>query len=69
MGSDSRILELEPAGTAAGTYEDRTFDRLPVLADALEKAGCHDPDILAHCRQPGEHVRGCWLVDLILGKS
>jgi hypothetical protein len=43
--------------------------RLSVLADALEEAGCSDPDILDHCRQPGEHVRGCWVVDLILGKE
>jgi hypothetical protein len=50
-------------------YEKRAFDRLPILADALEEAGCTDTDILAHCRQPGEHVRGCWVIDLLLGKS
>jgi hypothetical protein len=50
-------------------YEDRAFDRLPVLADALEDAGCHDADILAHCRQSREHVWGCWVVDLLLGKE
>jgi hypothetical protein len=54
---------------AKGIYDDRAFDRLPVLADALEEAGCHDPAITAHCRQPGEHVRGCWVVDLLLGKE
>ena len=54
---------------AQAIYDERAFDRLPVLADALEEAGCHDPDILAHCRQPGEHVRGCWLVDLLVGKE
>jgi hypothetical protein len=43
--------------------------RLAVLADALEEAGCRDQDILAHCRSGGEHVRGCWVVDLLLGKS
>jgi hypothetical protein len=48
---------------------DRAFDRLPVLADALEDAGCDNADILNHCRQPGEHVRGCWVVDLVLGKE
>ena len=53
---------------AQAIYDDRAFDRLPVLAEALEEAGCHDPDILAHCRQPGEHVRGCWALDAILGK-
>jgi hypothetical protein len=54
---------------AQGIYEERAFDRLPVLADALEEAGCTVPEILAHCRQPGEHVRGCWVMDLILGKN
>jgi len=50
-------------------YDDRTFDRLPALADALDQAGCTNTDILAHCRQAGEHVRGCWVLDLILGKQ
>jgi hypothetical protein len=50
-------------------YTDRAFDRLPILADALEDAGCTDAEILAHCRGPGPHVRGCWVVDLILGKE
>ncbi len=50
-------------------YDDRDFDRLPLLADALEDAGCTDAAILSHCREPGEHVRGCWVVDLLLGKS
>jgi hypothetical protein len=54
---------------AQSIYDERAFDRLPILADALEEAGCHDPEILGHCRQPGEHVRGCWIVDLILGKE
>jgi hypothetical protein len=54
---------------AQAIYDDRAFDRLPILADALEEAGCTDADILNHCRQPGEHVRGCWVVDLLLGKS
>ncbi len=49
--------------------DDRAFDRLPLLADALEDAGCTDAAILSHCREPGEHVRGCWVVDLLLGKS
>jgi hypothetical protein len=50
-------------------YDTREYEKLPVLADALEDAGCHDGDVLAHCRQPAVHVRGCWLVDLVLGKS
>jgi hypothetical protein len=51
---------------AQAIYDDRAFDRLPILADALEEAGCTNADILNHCRQPGEHVRGCWVVDLLL---
>jgi hypothetical protein len=54
---------------AGAIYEDRAFDRLPVLADALEEAGCADGDLLDHLRGPGPHARGCWAVDLLLGKE
>jgi hypothetical protein len=54
---------------AEAIYTDRAFDRLPILADALEDAGCDNAAILEHCRQPGEHARGCWVVDLILAKK
>jgi hypothetical protein len=54
---------------AQSIYDDRAFDRLPILADALEDAGCDNADILNHCRQSGEHVRGCWVVDLVLGRE
>ncbi len=54
---------------AAATYEERAFDRLPILADALEDAGCSTQIILNHLRQPGEHKRGCWALDLILKKE
>jgi hypothetical protein len=54
---------------AQSIYDDRAFDRLPILADALEEAGCADPDILGHCRSGGGHVRGCWVVDLCSGKE
>jgi hypothetical protein len=50
-------------------YRERTFHHLPFLADALEDAGCNNQDILDHCRQAGEHARGCWCLDLILGKE
>jgi hypothetical protein len=56
-------------GLAAAIYDERAFGRLPILADALEDAGCDNADILDHCRQPGEHVRGCWVVDLVLAKK
>jgi hypothetical protein len=54
---------------AQAIYDERAFDRMPILADALEESGCTNTDILNHCRLPGEHVRGCWVVDLILGKE
>ncbi len=54
---------------ATGVYADRAWDRLPILADALEDAGCTDPDIIGHLRGPGPHARGCWVVDQLLGKS
>jgi len=54
---------------AEGIYKERAYDRLPILADALQDEGCDNDDILRHCRQPSEHVRGCWAVDLVLGKS
>ncbi len=51
-------------------YEEREFSAMPILADALQDAGCDSDDMLAHCRDPnGVHVRGCWVVDLVLGKS
>lgn len=57
--------------TLAGSiYENLDFGAMPILADALEEAGCEDAGVLEHCRDPkGVHVRGCWVVDLVLGKS
>ncbi len=57
------------AKVAHHIYEERRFGDMPILADALEDAGCTNADILNHCRQPGEHVRGCWVLDLLLGKE
>jgi hypothetical protein len=57
------------SGIAHAVYADYAFDRMPILADALEEAGCTDPAILDHCRAPGLHARGCWLLDLILLKQ
>jgi hypothetical protein len=54
---------------ARHAYEARDWASLPVLADALEEAGCGDEDVLQHLRGPGPHARGCWALDLILGKG
>ncbi len=76
FGNPFRPISLEPrwqtetvVALAAGIFADRAFDRMPILADALEEVGCDNTDILAHCRGDGPHVRGCWVVDLLLGKS
>jgi hypothetical protein len=79
VGNPFRSPRCEPAwlewnggcvlGLAQSIYEERAFERVPVLGDALEEAGCGDEAMLAHCRAPGGHVRGCWIVDLLLGKG
>lgn len=53
---------------AQAICDQQSFSNLPILADALEDAGCDNSEILAHLRGPGPHVRGCWAVDLLLGK-
>lgn len=50
-------------------YDERRFEELPVLADALEDAGCDCAQMLAHLRSPGPHVLGCWALDCVLGKE
>ena len=50
-------------------YESRDFGAMPILGDALQDAGCDSAEVLDHCRGPGPHVRGCWVVDLVLGKE
>jgi hypothetical protein len=54
---------------ASAIYEQQRFQDLPILADALEDAGCAEASLLDHLRGPGPHVRGCWAVDLLLGKE
>jgi hypothetical protein len=55
---------------AHGIYADRAFDRLPILADSLQDAGCDNDDLLSHLRDMTvQHVRGCWALDLVLGKE
>jgi hypothetical protein len=76
IGNPFRPVTLDPAWrtpavvqVARSLYEERRFEDLPVLADALEEAGCQDAAVLGHCRGPGPHVRGCWVLDLVLGKE
>jgi hypothetical protein len=54
---------------ARGMYRSRDFTAMPILADALQDAGCDNDEVLDHCRSPGTHVRGCWVVDQILELS
>jgi hypothetical protein len=83
FGNPFRSVALHPAwitpaviALSQAAYDNRSLpagtlepERLAVLADALEDAGCTDADVLSHLRGPGPHVRGCWVVDLLLGKS
>lgn len=66
---DLAVLTPTVVELAQAIYDDRAFDRMPVLAEALQEAGCGHQEILSHCRSDGEHVRGCWAVDLVLGKA
>jgi hypothetical protein len=66
----SAWLTSDVLALARGIYDERAFDRMPILADALQDAGCDNDDILNHCRDASlTHVRGCWVVDLVLGKQ
>src|ERR1700677_1468227 len=76
FGNPYRPITLDPTwlshkvvSLAQGIYDDRAFDRLRLVAEALEETGCDSPAVVAHCRETGPHVRGCWVVDLLLGKS
>ncbi|MBN9522438.1 hypothetical protein J0H58_28615 [bacterium] len=74
FGNPFRPAAFDPAWRTEAVFalarqvsESRDFATMPVLADALEDAGCADAAVLAHCRGGGPHVRGCWVVDLVLG--
>ena len=54
---------------AATSYADRTFERMPELGGVLRDAGCEESELLGHCRGPSPHVRGCWVLDLVLGRE
>jgi hypothetical protein len=74
FGNPFRSPRFDPAwrtpdvvGLARTIYDEKAFDRLPILSDALLDAGCNEDRILAHCREAGPHARGCWVVDRVLG--
>ena|SRR5215510_6072121 len=76
FGNPFRPVTFSPAwrtdtamSLARQMYDSRDFSAMSILADALQDAGCNNDDILNHCRGDGPHVRGCWVVDLVLGKE
>lgn len=77
FGNPFRPVAIDPnwltstvVALAEGIYADRAFDRMPILADALQDAGCANDDILHHCRDNSQvHVRGCWVIDLLTGRG
>lgn len=77
FGNPFRPVTFDPSwrtssaiSLAQSMYDTRDFAAMPILADALEEAGCDHPDVLTHCRDGKQvHVRGCWVVDHVLGKS
>jgi tetratricopeptide (TPR) repeat protein len=76
FGNPFGTVEFDPAwrtsdvvALAQQMYDSRDFSAMPVLADALQDAGCEDEDIFDHCRGSGPHYRGCWVVDLVLGRK
>ena len=79
IGNPFRVMHVVPSvlswndgcvvKLATAIHEKRAFNRMPILGDALEDAGCDNADILAHCQSAEPHVKGCWVVDLLLGKE
>jgi hypothetical protein len=76
LGNPFRPVAVDPAWRTSdvlamcrGMYESRDFAAMPILADALQDAECENAAVLDHCRGAGPHVRGCWVVDLLLGNG
>lgn len=76
FGNPFRSVSIDPQWLtstatvlARGMYDSHDFSPMPILADALQDAGCDNADILSHCRGPGPHVRGCWAVDRVPNKE
>ena len=66
---DSAWRTSDAVALAQSMYNSRDFTAMPILADALQDAGCENEHVLTHCRAPGPHARGCWVVDGVLGKA
>jgi len=76
FGNPFRSITIDPrwqtstvVDLARSIYEGRAFDKMPILANALMDAGCDSEEIINYCRQAGEHVRGCWVVDLLTARE
>jgi len=69
VSADPSWLTSTVVDLAQGIYQERAFDRMPILADALMDAGCNNEEVLHHCRSEDPHVRGCWLIDSLLGMT
>jgi hypothetical protein len=66
---ETEWLTPDVVSRAEAIYAGRAFERMPTLGDALEEVGCKEINLLSHCRDPLEHVRGCWVLDALLGRS
>jgi hypothetical protein len=76
FGNPFRPVTLDPSWLTSTVdtlarlmYDAHDVSAMKILADALQDAGCDNADVLAHCRGPAPHVRGCWVIDLLLGKE
>ena len=69
VAADPAWLTIAAVALAVQMSETRDFSPMPILADALQDAGCADEQVLAHCRGDGPHARGCWVVDLLTGRA
>lgn len=69
LAIDASWLTSTVVKLAEGLYESRDFAAMPILADALQDAGCEEAHVLDHCRKTHVHVRGCWVIDSVLGRG
>lgn len=69
VGGDRSWFTSTVVALAQQIYELREFGAMPILADALQDVGCDNEDVLSHCRGPGPHVRGCWVIDILTGRK